>query len=181
MLISIPAYITGDTHFFHRNMMKHCLRPADFDEQLVRNWNEVVTDPRSSILHVGDLVHWHDESWRQFERIAPKLNGVKYLILGNHDKTKVSLYEDLGFTVIKPYTILYGKQDHIIHFDHYPKNPLPEGEWSIHGHTHGNNFPGQTPRHLDVGVDCWWGRPVPTAYVIDQLIQRVDYYGKGGQ
>jgi calcineurin-like phosphoesterase family protein len=169
-LLDIPKFVTADQHWNHRRIGGYCKRPDEHNELMVRGWNAVV-GPNDQILHLGDLALGLPE---QMEAIAPRLNGEKYLILGNHDRWPPSLYESWGFKVIQPYVTTYS--DYVVWFGHYPHEPkqLKEDEISIHGHKHGVSFDGQTQRHVDVGVDRWWGRPVDTHWVLEQTTYRME-------
>ena len=78
-------FITSDTHFSHKNIIKYCNRPFSSVEEM----NSVLTDNWNSIVSKDDLViHLGDFSFgRTIESIKnhlDKLNGNKILILGNH-------------------------------------------------------------------------------------------------
>ncbi len=80
-------YITSDQHFFHVNaltLMSH--RPwktiEEMNEGLINNHNTVVK-PEDICIHLGDLVMGKKQD--TVPRIIPKLNGIHYLVVGNHD------------------------------------------------------------------------------------------------
>src|SRR5690349_17512453 len=79
-------FFTSDTHFGHAGVIQFAKRPFDspsrMDEALIANWNSVV-QPNDHIYHLGDFA-WGDE--KRIARILSRLNGIKFLILGNHDK-----------------------------------------------------------------------------------------------
>jgi calcineurin-like phosphoesterase family protein len=85
-------FLTSDTHFGHENIIKYCKRPfanaKQMDDALIANWNEVV-GPEDVVWHLGDFALCDD--WRKRE-ILCSLNGVKKLILGNHDFYPKSRY-----------------------------------------------------------------------------------------
>lgn len=84
------VFFTSDTHFGHSNIIKYCQRPFNsaehMDEVLISNWNEVVS-PQDIVFHLGDFCFGSDKEWI---KILQRLNGTKYLILGNHDLKKIA-------------------------------------------------------------------------------------------
>jgi len=80
----MAIFFTSDSHFSHKNTMKYCGRPfwttAQCDEAMIERWNSVV-GPEDTVYHLGDVA-MHTSP---IERILPRLNGKKILIVGNHD------------------------------------------------------------------------------------------------
>lgn len=78
-------FFTSDTHFHHANIIKLSHRPFkdvhDMNEQLIANWNKVVTD-KDTVFHLGDFAFGGNDAW---DSILSQLNGKIYLILGNHE------------------------------------------------------------------------------------------------
>lgn len=159
-----PFYVVSDTHFFHDNIVKFCnrreeiaklsgwehpyvygdkrLQEIDHNEYMIERWNAVV-GPDDVILHLGDLCLWRGDGMIMMEnRIAPRLNGQKYLIMGNHDKGSKSQYMRMGFTVIEPFAMKYKGYD--VMFQHYPFEGVLQPEDKlvyVHGHIHNNGYP----------------------------------------
>jgi calcineurin-like phosphoesterase family protein len=81
-------YFTSDTHFGHYNILKYCNRPwkeiYHHDNQLIKNWNSVV-NPDDRVYHLGDFGF---KSKSVNKEIAEQLNGIKFILHGNHDKKK---------------------------------------------------------------------------------------------
>ena len=81
-------FFTADTHFYSKNIIKHCNRPfssvEEMDEILIQNWNNKVSNS-DHIYILGDLI-WGTENYRTY---ISRLNGQKHLILGNHDTQQV--------------------------------------------------------------------------------------------
>ena len=79
-------YFLADTHFGHENALAFDNRPfqtiEEHDRALMENWNGAVgLDDEVFIL--GDI------SWLNASKtieIVKVLNGIKHLIVGNHDK-----------------------------------------------------------------------------------------------
>lgn len=96
MIITKETFIIADTHFGHENILKHepvrkQILGSNPDKRMVELWNEQV-GAADTVLHLGDFA-WKGDSIQTY---APKLNGIKCLIRGNHDKG-VQMYLNNGF------------------------------------------------------------------------------------
>lgn len=156
MKITPDIFLTSDTHFGHQNMVNWGQRTASFNEDIVKAWNSVVSE-KDTILHLGDLTMTNKANTKNW---TDRLNGNKYLILGNHDDRSEAWYKDCGFTVIpdahEGYTDKYDKWIDYL-FTHEPISNLPENWFNVHGHLHGNEHRGILPdksKYIDVGVDA---------------------------
>lgn len=89
-------WVTSDTHFGHKAIIKYCNRPfkdaKTMDRTMIKRWNRVV-QPKDTVYHLGDFGL---TSKKRKIKIFNKLNGKKILILGNHDKT-IAHNESIGF------------------------------------------------------------------------------------
>ena len=180
-------FFTSDTHFFHNNIIKYCDRPYatrnDMNEDLIKRWNSVV--PKDGIVfHLGDvsltanLDHLND--------ILHRLNGRKYLIVGNHENDALSkpyIKEhwvsicDIAEIHVKDEEITDGKQ-HIV-MCHYPMivwNGSHKGLWQLFGHVHGGLSNKGVIQHpvtsMDVGVDCHDFTPLSYQQVKEQITKQ---------
>lgn len=85
-------WVISDTHFGHKNILgfekEH--RPfhtiQEHDRHLVQQWNSVVA-PQDTVWHLGD-VWFGKEGYKPLEQC----NGLKKLVLGNHDHYPMELY-----------------------------------------------------------------------------------------
>ena len=99
------TWVTSDTHFGHAAIIDldaygHCIhRPFrdvdDMDRQLIERWNARV-GKGDTIFHLGDIA-WNEDA---LMRVCAELNGVKKLILGNHDTLEAGVYWETGFEVV---------------------------------------------------------------------------------
>lgn len=97
------VWFTSDLHFSHKNILRHCENrlkafdiPNDISEEekiqlhdryLIKLWNKTVS--KKDIIYVmGDFSFANTEGTK---KIISKLNGNKFLILGNHDKSSEKL------------------------------------------------------------------------------------------
>lgn len=111
------------------------------------------------IFHLGDFCFNSQEKGQQ---IFTKLQGKKYLILGNHDKLedmKMLKWQD----VLPVYTFRMTNTwpNIFIFLSHYAHRSWPgslHGSWHLFGHSHGRLK--SWGLSFDVGVDCWDYKPV---------------------
>lgn len=95
-------FFISDPHFGHANIIRYCDRPfkdvQEMNETLIKNWNDTV-NPDDIIFILGDIAFGGAAT---FEEIVPKLNGRKYLVLGNHDYKNVRERYKEWFVDVKP-------------------------------------------------------------------------------
>lgn len=135
------VYIIADTHFSHENVIKFENRPflnaEEMDRVMIDNWNKKVNE-NDLVFHLGDVIVGKTSV---ANRILPRLNGRKILILGNHDRFTKTKWRRLGF---EPYQ-RYFLQDYLlthIPVDEEPLHVAVESGFlkgNIHGHTHKSN------------------------------------------
>lgn len=140
-------FVTADTHFNHENIIKYCNRPFinsyDMNETIINNWNSVVNND-DIIYHLGDFGFGTKE---ELYEIFNRLNGYKFLIMGNHDyRAGKRYYLDMGF--IEVYKKLYKLDNYI--FTHKPM-VVPENKINVYGHIHEKNV---DPKFDDINHLC---------------------------
>ena len=112
-------FITSDTHFAHYNIIEYCNRPFSqkrHDDKLVNLWNAVV-GKQDIVYHLGDFGFKNKEYLRN---IVNRLNGMKYLIIGNHDIRNNINQNTIGNNIIilgKYHFIRYGGYNFILIHD----------------------------------------------------------------
>lgn len=167
-------WFTSDTHFGHTGIIKHSGRPwidsISMDVDLIKIWNSLVA-PDDIVWHLGDF-SFHRGDWREDAEIVDRLNGTKYIIIGNHDNHGfmkkcgwAGVYDGI---VEKNFNI----DDQIVRIvmSHYPLrewNGFYYGSYHLFGHVHGS-IPGYC-RSMDVGVDTNNFMP----YRLDQIVSRL--------
>lgn len=185
-------FYTSDTHFGHGNILRFEQEARPFnsteimDEVLIANWNATV-GPTDEVWHLGDVaLGTIADSLPKISR----LNGIKILVPGNHDRvfsgTKEAqrakfdpLYREV-FDYIEPEITsitIGGVSVQVSHFpysgdhmeeDRYPdKRPFDDGRPLIHGHVH--SLWKTNGRQFNVGVDVNDLTPVPETAIIDWL------------
>jgi calcineurin-like phosphoesterase family protein len=171
-------WFTSDLHFGHAAAIDYCKRPfaslEEMHEALIARWNERVR-PEDTVYVLGDMALCR---FKDFEPLAKRLNGRKFLIQGNHDHYSVGQYERVGFTVFRELTMkIAGRMCRLSHFPYaYPwykrlfafkselrfmdrRPPRIKGETLLHGHTH-TKYKGTNDGRIHVGVDAWNFYPV---------------------
>lgn len=158
------VWFTSDLHFWHKNVCKYCNRPYDnleeMHESIIQNWNSVIKED-DTVFILGDLGFCGIEKLRP---LLTRLNGMLYVIQGNHDSDKVlvTLYNEKiinNFSRLIQITITGDEecpnQDltlcHFPMIDWYNKE---RGAWMVHGHQHqAPETPSCSIAHWDVGLD----------------------------
>jgi len=148
----MTTWFTSDLHFGHNNIITYCKRPyADKNEMdggLITNWNKKI-QPTDSVYVLGDFSFHKENKTRE---IILRLNGIKHMILGNHDRgygKDVNLWYEY-FVSVEDYARVT-VDGHKFVLCHFPFASWERGYVNLHGHTHGMRTP-YFAQH-DVGVD----------------------------
>jgi calcineurin-like phosphoesterase family protein len=150
------THFISDMHFGHAKVIEYSQRPylsvEDMDNQIRINWNRVV-EPKDQIYILGDI------SFSSIERtvsLMQSLNGVKHLILGNHDK-RISKRKDAFtgiFASVQNYLDISINNRFIV-MSHFPFRSWDRQQYKsihLHGHSHGVLPP--LGNSVDVGIDA---------------------------
>lgn len=134
------VWVTSDLHLNHGNIIKYCNRPfvdtQIMNEKIKERWNELV-DSEDIVIVLGDLGFFRNP--QEVKDYIEQLNGIKFLILGNHDRRSWN-WEELGFYKSIKGNCVIGNYI----FSHKPLelNALPNVELiNIHGHIHNKPSP----------------------------------------
>lgn len=171
--LGYDVWFTSDCHFQHKNVLKHCKGRmtqagcADendvetHDKWLIETWNKTV-GKKDHVYILGDFAFGSQASVR---KILDRLNGKKYLILGNHDKSSEKI--TTHFEQICQQKMLTFKKDQWDFLDedfmifciHYAPLVWPSKHYgcvAAYGHSHGNldEYESTTGElRVDVGLD----------------------------
>lgn len=125
----------SDTHFDHKNMIIYEGRPKNFNDLIIKRWNELVA-PDDIVIHLGDFALANGD---RIEELALMLNGRKIITFGNHDKNSPLYFMNRGFDfACQRFQLNYfGKK---ILFSHKPfvEKEIRHYDYNIHGHLHRN-------------------------------------------
>jgi calcineurin-like phosphoesterase family protein len=183
-------FMTSDTHFGHDRIRDLCGRPFDsvdeMNEFMVRKWNETVKST-DTVIHLGDVALG---KIAESLPIVGRLNGIKFLCPGNHDRIFSGEKEKQRVRFLPEYRKVFdeimpeisemsigGRRVVISHFPytgdshgvdrHADKRPIDNGLPLIHGHVHDSwKFNG---RMFNVGVDKNDFRPVSEDEIVEWL------------
>lgn len=168
----MTTFFTADTHFADPHLLR--MRPFDtieaHDEALVARWNARV-GPDDEVWHVGDVMGGVGRD--ACAAIFARLNGVKRLVVGNHDSNRVLALPWAAPPVEQARLTLRSATgaEVRLYLSHYPMRSWPglwRGTRHLHGHTHAM-LPG-TSQSCDVGADaCGYG---PLS--LDEIVARQD-------
>lgn len=175
-------YFTSDLHLGHESVLRHrsiFKTIEEMNETLIANWNKKVH--KNDVVYIlGDLSY---HSKIPVKNYLERLNGKKYLILGNHDSDwlKQSQYDELSQYFLGIETMITIKKNKVqITLCHYPML-----EWSgsryaskgvsylIHGHIHSRKneiyeyIKDNQPTALNCGVDVNNFEPVTFEELIE--------------
>lgn len=127
------VYVISDTHLGHKNIIRYEAEKRPFatieehDEAIVQNWNAVVRK-QDTVIHLGDVLFGADSF-----KYLTRLNGIKRLVLGNHDHYPINRYLE---HFVKVYGAMEYKNCILTHIPVHTSQL--EGRWryNIHGHCH---------------------------------------------
>lgn len=135
--INNDVFVTSDTHFNHKNIMKYCNRSfkdvQEMNDILVKNWNKTVKQ-NDKVYFLGDMAFRNKK--QNIDYWLSQLNGTVYFIKGNHDRdSKITLAN-----IIKEgYKINHNGYEFLLM--HYPySKPSNWNGWIIHGHLHNHDL-----------------------------------------
>lgn len=150
----------ADTHFGHTGILDLAMRPfADIrahDRALIDEWNALVK-PTDTVWHLGDFAG-DEVPFQDAATIFGKLNGIKRLIVGNHDGEEVCT--KLPWASVDEMRTLVAPGCKIV-LCHYPMrdwNGQYGGDVHFHGHSH-DRLP-SSRQSWDCGVDHQSFRPM---------------------
>ena len=128
------VFVIADTHFGHKKIItpefEGALRPfatiEEHDEELIKRWNAAVK-PKDTVWHLGDVLFG-----KATFALLPRLNGIKKLVMGNHDRYPSARY-------LEHFNIVLGAaevRDCI--FTHIPVADTQFSRYraNLHGHMH---------------------------------------------
>lgn len=156
----MKKWITSDLHFGHANIMKFCpvtragFRDVDhMNECMIEEWNRSVA-PGDEVFILGDVAFLPAP---KAANIMHRLNGVKILIEGNHDR---KLLQDPEFRSCFRETHQYLRYNHngqLVIMFHYPIHEwdqMHRGAVHFYGHVHGGRTGMEGYRARDVAFDA---------------------------
>jgi calcineurin-like phosphoesterase family protein len=144
-------WFASDLHFCHAKVVE--FRPfatvEEHDEAVIANWNALVR-PKDCCLLLGDV------AFNVGLPLLARLNGRKWLVMGNHEHKNISEYLPY-FEDIKSCRV-DGKRG--IVYTHIPVHPSQLDRWAVnvHGHLHAANI--DDPRYVNISLEQIDYRPI---------------------
>lgn len=172
------VFVCSDTHFGHDRIRlpEYANRPygsvEEMDEDLIKRWNETVSD-NDVVFHLGDFAFGSVEKQKSY---FDRLNGEKFLVLGNHDGS-ASRMARIGFlNPVKSLIHQYG--DIRYHMVHNPDHAVSGGwkdEFVLFGHLHNTKSEkhDKIPTWVNCCVENWDYRPVSLDRIIMHIANRI--------
>ena len=171
--MSRDIWFTSDLHFGTEGSLKwldgmgNPIRDfpdqETFEQTVIDNHNQLV-NPHDKVYFLGDVV-MHE---RGLEAVK-KMNGVKYLVGGNHDRLKAQKY----LTVFNDVMGCRWFGTHRFMLTHIPVYIDPyfklRKKLNVHGHLHVQ--PSPTPYHYSVCLEVNDYKPTPISKIME-------YYGE---
>ena len=156
--INMTQWFISDLHLGHKNVIDLNNRPfksiQQMEEEIVKRWNKKVQ--QNDVVYVlGDVV-WGWNS-NQIKDLFTRLNGIKYLIYGNHDRLTPHEKANVWAEIV-PYKEINIGHEFVI-LSHYPIfewNCFFRKSYHLYGHTHGSlNLAEHTMKRDRPNMNCW--------------------------
>lgn len=130
------VFVIADTHFRHRKVVE--FRPwatvEEHDQELIARWNATVKKD-DTVWHLGDVCLGGKDKLA----ILRELNGVKKLVMGNHDVYPHAMYAE-------HFSKIFGAAEwHDCILTHVPVHPYQLDKryrLNVHGHMHATKIEG---------------------------------------
>ena len=146
----MSIFFIADTHFSEESIMRYENRPftnvENMNEELITNWNKLV-GKEDEIYVLGDF----GASGKEKE-ILNRLNGIKYLVKGNHDTQSNEYYRQAGFEEVYDCPIIVEGFWILSHEPLYINENMPYA--NLFGHVHNSPlFKDYSKQHVCVSVE----------------------------
>lgn len=156
--MSNQIFVISDTHFGHKKIVEYekstFFDVTEHDEFIIANWNGVVKK-NDTVWHLGDVLFGADTF-----SLLPRLNGIKKLVLGNHDRYPTQRY-------LEYFTKLGGSFEYDGYvFTHHPLSLTQNWRYkgNVHGHTHDTIL--KTDWHINVCACVIGYTPIPVENIL---------------
>jgi len=169
----IVIYFTADTHFYNKEHLQighRCFKNwQEKQEYIISQWNDAVS-PIDEIYLLGDI---SDGAGEETNQILSRLNGIKYLVIGNHDfYLNDPVFDQSLYAWARQYHELLTMNQKFVLF-HFPIEAWSgyrNDRFHLHGHLHRSEPIYEPIRRYEVGIDAHDGRPVSIEAIWEQLI-----------
>jgi len=144
-------FATSDWHFYHRKMLSGEIgvRPPNYETLILQRYRSTVGED-DIVFILGDLFFQVEKYKAAFASLIRSLPGKKFLVKGNHDKSRLLtndyLTKDCGFENVSELCIdfKYPIGESTRTDTRYTKErerlkvafSLTQSQYNVHGHTH---------------------------------------------
>lgn len=160
-------YVYSDPHFDSQKIISLTKRPFSSVEEmnavLIENYNAVIQDRDAVCYWLGDVMY--SATKEKVSKLLGKMNGRKYLILGNHDRNHTETWwRDCGFEKVFTYPQYHPETK--IFLSHEPLeefnlDKLGSDIVNVHGHIHNNGYDFKNHKnYINVSVEETGYKPV---------------------
>ncbi|MBE9912986.1 phosphoesterase [Paenibacillus donghaensis] len=161
------VYVISDHHFGHQKIIDFESRPfgtaEEMDEFMIERWNSIVTK-QDKVFHLGDFSFYNKDKTKA---IVERLNGHKFLIMGNHDRGRSKAWWlDAGFDEVSEYPLVYQSFFILSHEPLYMNKHMPYV--NIHGHIHSQKYEGLY--YFNASVEHWDYKPISFEEIKSSLV-----------
>ena len=138
-------FFYSDPHFHHENMaIRRGFKNAEeMNNHIISEWNKII-HKKDTVILCGDITMEKDNY-----EILNKLNGIKKVILGNHDEPQH--IKSLLKYVNSVQSMKYYKGIIITHAPIHPCELDYKYKYNIHGHVHNNSL--DDKRYINVSAE----------------------------
>ncbi len=163
------VFFTADPHYFHKAIIdfeKRAFIDAEsMNEALI--WNYNITVPKDG--HTFILGDFSFGKAKETVEVLKRLNGTKYLILGNHDEKRINQeIKDQFVWVMHYYKLrLQGYRFILSHYPFLDWDGKNKGYIHLHGHCHKYSHEDvQIKNKINVGVDVCGYAPIAATDIV---------------
>ena len=154
----MAIFFIADTHFGEDDIRRYENRPwptpRDMDTGMIRRWNSECSQD-DEIYVCGDF-----GDPELVPSMLAQLNGIKYLVKGNHDTQSNEFYRKAGFAEVYDHPIILDNFWILSHEPLYTNTNMPYA--NIFGHVHAAPYvKDYSPQHCCVSVERIGYQPIP--------------------
>lgn len=169
------TFFIADWHYGHNNIISYDDRPfrsvEEMNEELIKRWNDKVS--KGDLLYVLGDMFWCKSS--EAVPILKQLNGTKFLVKGNHDRSNDGAFKR-EFAKVNEYMEIEVDDRRLV-LCHYPipffKNHTRDGWSHLYGHVH-KSFEYNMTEHIHKEIVDLYQRP-HRMYNVGAMMPWMDY------
>ena len=162
------TFVISDLHFYHKGLFnidpicKEIFGDVEGRVKLMTEWWNEIVKPTDSVIMLGDI-SFHKKGLQDIKN----LNGMKYLIRGNHDLFSEERYlNEAG--IIKIYPSLEISKVVLTHFPVHPSQLKTRYRGNIHGHVHRDTL--YDTRYFNASAENINYRPKRLDEILEELL-----------